>query len=1223
MVLSRINSLEAYADFLQNNPRELEALYADVLINVTSFFRDPEAFETLKEKVFPKILAGHKDNPIRVWVVGCSSGEEAYSIGMALREVADTCEAERELQIFATDLHDAVLDRARAGFYSKAAVHDVSPERLRRFFVEENGGYRVQKTLRDTCIFARQNFTGDPPFSRMDFISCRNVLIYLGSQLQEKALPIFHYALKPGRFLFLGASESLGSSTDLFEPVDKRHKIFAKSEAPTPAFRMHHAPAYLEAKAEGSFGKLREGAPRPDLNVFREVDRVILKKFSPPGILINNELQILQFRGDTGAFLKPQAGPASLQLFKMMRESLIQALRAALRECQTEDKPVRKEGVTVNETAQRRTLTIEVIPLKHSKERFYLVLFEEENVQHVAPSPGVPEEGDHLAQLQRELAETREEAQTLQEQYEIANESLQAFNEEIQSGNEELQSINEELETSKEELESTNEELTTVNEEMASRNEELTRLNNDLKNLHLSINTGIVLVGRELTIRSFTPLAEKMFNLVADDVGRPLGRIRSNLNFSDLDQLLREVIDNLRPLEREVQDNEGHWFSLRIRPYLTVDNKVDGAVLVLVDIDALKRSEQAIAATRDYAESILRSVRYPLVVLAADMRIHTANAAFYETFKLRVNETQGRSLYELSNGQWNIPELRELLENILPRNNFFNDFEVSLDFEHMGRRTMLLNARSLRISEEDLPKRILLAIDDITESKQLDAVRRSESRYRRLFEAAKDGILIVDSGTQKITDANPVMCELLATTREQLLDLKLGEIELFLDKTRLERALEELHEKGVFRSDKLEVKTKTGKLRHLELVSNLYVEKDSTVLQFNVRDITDRVENALQLAAARDAAEEANRAKDKFLAALSHELRTPLTPVLMVSSAMEHSGNLPSGLRDAFVMIRKNIQQEARLIDDLLDITGMVQGKLKFHFKNLDLHPLIQESLESLRAEINKKQLEISLELSAAEHHVNADAVRIRQIFGNLFDNAIKFTPSLGKIAVRSSNALGHLHIEVFNTGLGIAEEELPSIFNEFVRGNEAAARFGGVGLGLFTTAFLVRGHGGRIWAESGGRDKGATFFIEFPLSSAPAPSPASSSPKARPDPMRILLVEDHQPTRETIAELLTQQGHAVSQSESIAQARALAKANAFDVVICDLGLPDGRGEDLMRELKRDFFLPGIALSGYGMETDILQSQEAGFSAHLTKPVQLATLEEAVQRALMTEAREC
>jgi signal transduction histidine kinase/CheY-like chemotaxis protein len=462
---------------------------------------------------------------------------------------------------------------------------------------------------------------------------------------------------------------------------------------------------------------------------------------------------------------------------------------------------------------------------------------------------------------------------------------------------------------------------------------------------------------------------------------------------------------------------------------------------------------------------------------------------------------------------------------------------------------------------------------------------------------------------------------LLATTREQLLDRELRGIGLFPDKTRLERALEELHEKGVFRSDELQIQTQTCELRHLELVSNLYVEKDSTILQFNVRDITDRVENAQQLATARDAAEEANRAKDKFLAALSHELRTPLTPVLMVSSAMERSGNLPSGLRDAFVMIRKNIQQEARLIDDLLDITGMVQGRLKFHFKNLHLHPLIHESLESLRATIDKKQLEISLELSAPEHHVNADAVRIRQIFGNLFGNAVKFAPSLGKIAVRTSNALGNLHIEVFNTGLGIPEEELTHIFNEFVQGNEAVVRFGGVGLGLFTAAFLVRGHGGRIWGESGDRDKGA-FSLNFPFRQLRRPYPLLLRRRRLLIPCEFYLSKIiNQPARRLL-NFLPSKVMPVSKSESIAQARALAKANAFDVVICDLGLPDGRGYDLMRELKRDFLLPGIALSGYGMETDVLQSQEAGFTAHLTKPVQLATLEEAIQRALITEAKE-
>ena len=1216
MVLGRINTLEAYFDFLQDNPKELSALYSDVLINVTSFFRNPEAFEALKQKVFPKLLGSAEKDVVRAWVVGCSSGEEAYSVAIAFLEAAESSGAQRKLQVFGTDLHDAALDKARSGFYAKAALQDVSPERLRRFFVEEGGGYRVQKALRDMCIFARQNFTGDPPFSRMDFISCRNVLIYLGSQLQQKALPIFHYALKPDGFLFLGTSESIGSSTDLFEPTDKKYKIFAKKAVPTPIFRMHFAPASSE-RSGNAFGKLTEGAPQQELTIFREADRIVLDRFSPPCVLVNEKLEILQFRGDTSAYLTPHAGRATLNLFKMTRQSLNQSLRALIRRCEAEDKPVRKERLTLRDADEQRELALEVVPINRLNERFYLILFQEQIVNDVAAFTEAPSENDRIVELEHDLAEMREETQLLQQRYESAHESMQAFNEEIQSGNEELQSINEELETSKEELESTNEELMTVNEEMASRNEELARLNSELKNLHLSINTGIVLVGRDLTIRSFTPLAAKTFNLIATDIGRQLTSMRNNLDCPNLDQLLTQVVQSVSSLEQEVQDKEGHWFSLRVRPYLTVDNRVDGAVLMLVDIDALKRSEEAIAATRDYAEGILRSIRYPLVVLNADMTVHTANIAFYRTFRLRPVETEGRLFYELSHGEWGFPELRELLENILPKNSVFNDFEFTRDFEGIGRRTMLLNARAFQRGEREAPERILLAIDDITESRQLEFVRRSERRYRRLFEAAQDGILIVDRGTLKVSDANPVFCALLRARREDLIGNQLQQIGLFPDSMTIEKALSDLREKGVSR-DELRIETKTDEVRHLEIISNLYVEEHSSVLQFNVRDVSDRVENASQLALARDAAESANRAKDRFLATLSHELRTPLTPVLIVASAMERSPDLPSGLQQAFAMIRKNVKLEARLIDDLLDITGIAQGKLRFDFTAVDPRPVIEESIEGLRADINEKQLRVVLDLSAPEHHVRADPARLRQIFGNLFSNATKFTPPSGQITVRSYNVGGNLHIEVADTGLGITEGELPHIFDEFVQGDETSARFGGVGLGLFIAAILVRAHDGRIWAESAGRDKGATFHLELPVwtPSEPIPAPiAQESPAAA---LRILLVEDHQPTRKTIAETLTQRGHTVSQAESIAQARILAKRNAFHIVICDLGLPDGRGYDLMRELKEKFSLPGIALTGYGMEDDIQQSREAGFSAHLTKPVELAALEQAIRRAVMS-----
>ncbi|MGA9579009.1 MAG: CheR family methyltransferase, partial [Terrimicrobiaceae bacterium] len=416
MVLGRIKTLEAYVDLIQNNPKELDALYSDALINVTSFFRNPEAFEALKQKVFPKILASPDKDVIRAWVVGCSSGEEAYSVAIAFLEGADHCGAQRKLQIFATDLHNAALEKARSGLYPKGTLQDISPERLRRFFVEEEHGYRVQKALRDMCIFARQNFTGDPPFSRMDFISCRNVLIYLGNQLQEKAIPIFHYALKPGGFLFLGASESIGPSTDLFEPTDKKHKIYVKRAVPTPTFRMHFAPAYLERPADSS-GKPTNGMPQQDLNIFREVDRVVLDRFSPPCVLVDENLQILQFRGDTSAYLKPRAGRATLNLFKMTRESLNQTLRAMIRKCQTDEKPVRRTGMVVSDENRRRTLTLEVIPFKRLNEQFYLILFEEESVKDVAPPVAAPEGNDRISELQRELAETREEAQLIQQRY--------------------------------------------------------------------------------------------------------------------------------------------------------------------------------------------------------------------------------------------------------------------------------------------------------------------------------------------------------------------------------------------------------------------------------------------------------------------------------------------------------------------------------------------------------------------------------------------------------------------------------------------------------------------------------------------------------------------------------------------------------------------------------------------------------------------------------------
>ncbi|HLA75704.1 MAG TPA: EAL domain-containing protein [Gammaproteobacteria bacterium] len=858
-VLNKINTLEDYARFLRGNVPELDALYSDVLINVTSFFRNPDAFEVLKRKVFPKILQRCGGEPVRIWTVGCSTGQEAYSIAMAFMEYCDHVAHAPKLQVFATDLNELLLDKARHGLYAKSLAEDLSPERLRRFFVEEDGGYRITKTLREAVVFARQNLLCDPPFSRMDLISCRNLLIYIDPELQQKIMPIFHYALKPDGFLFLGAAESVGAFSDLFEFIDKKQKIFSKKQGPAHARQMHFAPTHAAAKK--TIGAAKANTPpdgfHAELNSQREADRVTINQFAPPGVLINADLQILQFRGDTSPYLKPPSGKASFDVLKMANEELRLPLRAVINSAMKTDKTVRKGNVRVNQDGASRTVSIEVVPLKNLKERCYLIWFEptpsatartladfEADEKILARRAARPvdknEERRRIDELENELAETHDYLRSMQEQSGAVHEELQASSEEMQSANEELQSINEELETSKEEIESANEELTTLNDELAHRNTELNRINSDLSNFLMSVNMAIVVLGRDLTIRRFTPLAEKAFNLLASDVGRSLSGIRHNLDCPDLEQFVTQVIDTVSVREREVRDQHGHWFALRAHPYLTPDKKIDGAVLVLVDIDVLKKAEREIMQARDYAEATLRTAPIPLLVLRADFRVNTANKAFYNDFRLTPAETEGRSIYEISNGAWDIPKLHVLLEDILPRNSFFNDFEVTHDFPGIGQRIMLFNARRLD-NAEGMPQLIVLAIEDVTERLTLQAtLHASEKRYRRLFEAAKDGILIVNPVSRKIIDVNPYMTQLLGYAREHFLGKELWEIGLIEDEAASIAAFEQLQQTGYIHYEDLPLATQDGERREVEFVSNLYQEDDHKIIQCHIRDITER-----------------------------------------------------------------------------------------------------------------------------------------------------------------------------------------------------------------------------------------------------------------------------------------------------------------------------------------------------------------------------------------------
>ncbi|MEO8054150.1 MAG: CheR family methyltransferase [Acidobacteriota bacterium] len=674
LMLNRQDTLDDYARFARGNAKELDALYSDVLISVTSFFRNPETFDVLQHKVMPELLKQRGDDPLRVWVLGCSTGQEAYSIAMAFVEAAEKAHRLRKLKVFATDLNEAMLEKARRGLYAKSLVAEITPQRLQRFFVVADGGYRINKTLRDMVVFARQNLTADPPFSRVDLISCRNLLIYLEPSAQKKAMTTFHYALKPGGFLLLGASESTGGFSHLFEPVDRKHKIYSRKSA---SFQALHLPAGTEHGEEPPALRTpvtdrRPGGPElpealaGELNPLREADRITVSRFAPPGVVVDAELQVLQFRGETGAFLEPPTGKPSFDVLKMARNGLMLPLRSAINQARKQNTTARKENVRVQRGGKTRTVNLEVIPLKNLRERCFLILFEEAEKASGRNEPPERQRADadrsprekksRIAELEAELAETREYLQSVQERLETANEEFQASNEEVQSANEELQSSNEELETSKEELESTNEELTTVNEEMSNRNVQLNRLNDDLVNLQDAAGVAVVLLGRDLKIRSFGPYAEKQFDLLAADIGRPIGHIRHTLVLGDapesaldLEGLCAEVVSGVRAQEREVRDKGGCWYSLRVRPYRTLDNHVDGAVIVVVAIDTLKRSEQAVRESEARYRAMFASTNVGVSETDAETgRLLRVNEQFARIVGYSAEELVGKTILELT-----------------------------------------------------------------------------------------------------------------------------------------------------------------------------------------------------------------------------------------------------------------------------------------------------------------------------------------------------------------------------------------------------------------------------------------------------------------------------------------------------------------------------------------------------------------------------------------------
>ena len=1240
MLVHKVDSVHRYQRLLEDNRAEIDVLYNEVLINVTRFFRDPEAFDALQQAVRSRVGPQRSsDQPLRVWVPGCATGEEAYSIAMVLLETVQG--ARIPLQVFGTDVSEAAIVRARAGVYPSNIELDVSPERLRRFFSKVDGQYQIKKSLRELCIFARHNLAKDPPFSAVDVISCRNVLIYFDAAVQRRIMGTFHYALTNSGVLLLGGAETIGPLTDLFTLLDKTHRIYGKKATSTrftPGQTTFDRAGEKPKRGHGAVHRAEESAPRV-VDLQREIDRILVGRYAPAGVLVNEAYDIVQVRGHTSPYLEPASGHASLNIMKMARQGLLLELRSAIVAARKRGSPVRRERLRIKQNGGFSTVNLDVIPVRTpAGESNYLVVFENAPAAKVGKTTkpllrparrGAYE--SELKDLQQELVATKDFLQSIVEEREAANEELRSANEELQSSNEELQSTNEELETAKEELQSVNEELTTVNEELQHRNSELGQLNNDLNNLIASANIPMVIVGGDLRIRRFTPMASKAFNLLPADIGRPIAAVRGNIEIPDLEQMCAQVVETVTPATREVRDREGSWHSLRIRPYRTSDDVIDGAVVTLIDVTAVKTSLEQVAAARDYSEAIVDTVPTPLVVLDFDLRVHSANRTFYETFHVTAEETLNHRLTDIGNRQWDIDALRRALAALAEHGTAFQDFEVEHDFPSIGEHVVLLNGRLI---ESQPTRTILLAIEDITPRRQAErALRASEElRYRRLFETANDGILLVDAGTGQITNANPAWTTLTGRAPENLLGHRLWEIDSFENRDTMRAIVRELQERDFVRYEDMRISGPGGLMRHVELACNGYRLGGRRVIQCIARDITERVQLFERERTARAEAEAANRAKDDFLSVLSHELRTPLTAMLGWIRVLRQRALDPTKTSEALETVERNTRLLGQLIEDLLDVSRIAAGKLGIEVRPVDLGIVVRGAAETVRQSADAKGVALAVHVPDRSPTVRGDRYRLQQVVWNLLSNAVKFTPKGGRIDLHLEEIPGGARITVSDTGRGIPAHFLPRIFDRFRQAESVATRTqGGLGLGLAIVRHLVELHGGRVAVFSAGEGQGATFTIELPHGTpmpedreteAPGREATDGAPAdARLDGLRILVVEDELDTSRMLAQSLGDRGADVIPVETAAAAAAAVDQGTIHVIVSDIGLPGEDGYELIRRVRSAQTadrVPAIALTAFAQAEDIRRAIEAGFDVHLAKPIDPAELARTILRLSQT-----